>query len=271
MGKIIRFFISFIICIFVINSASVEAVGPQKILVVSLDNQVFDSSYSIYPQTTNLLASDIINSLRSNSIQAIDLVSAQKTLKSPKLSANFNKFSNNYKQTYSIDYDLLQKIGKEFGVSKAVLLIGGFDTQTAFLKESSLNWLNIPGRSVINSQVTYNLIVSLVSLDDRTVIWEENYSSNFSGGDFATKEHGFAENFVPVASIKKYSAYTSPQIAAKIKFMLTDSGITTNSGYTSNTTTDGITTKDGHYYSTDPQRVKDIRGKNYKTRSINEL
>jgi len=219
MERIIK---NFLIIIFAFFAASmpVFAQKTDRLAVFPVDVHVEGTSYGLYPNVLDLISGDIVNSLTKQAlVGVVDLNSSQNKLKAAKLHKKYLEMLLNYKNSYTLDNETLTKVGKKLGVNKVLLVSGGFDVQKLIMKRGWLYAFNLPNSKPLSPSYRLNITISLFSVQDGLLIWEETYKRDFSADDFNLASQYFAENVVSVEKIKKFSIETSDKVALQFAQM----------------------------------------------------
>ena len=79
---------------------------------------------------------------------------------------------NSYKYTNTIDYKILQQLGKEANASKVLIVNSNVDTQREFLHPTVLYKLSIAGEGTVKSALVINSSFTLIDLLKESVLWQ---------------------------------------------------------------------------------------------------
>ena len=207
----------FLICgiLFSLKSFAIEE--KRSIAIFPLDTPVSSSSYSIYSNSANMFAADLVNSLQQyKDTNVVDIYTSKKILASSGLGNQYEKMVKEYKQSYTIDYEKAEKIAAALGVSHIAFVYGGFDTQKQFLKSNwkyRFHWI---WASPVKPSAQLNINTTLIDVKKHMYILEENAQKDFPIDNFQEPSQSFGENIVPVSEIKKFSKPMAQSIAQKI-------------------------------------------------------
>ena len=237
-----------------------SAVSGGKMLVSPVNVPTAQSSYGVYPNTVDMIANDIINSINKySSFDVPDINSAKDLVKSYGMSKRYKEFLMNYRDNRVVDYETCNLLEKRLGVDKLLLVSGAFDIQNMFLNRSSGNkyseifstmlpfgrifsrdlvFIGLPfiGNNIYNSvnnespiNPCYKLNVQLALIDTGTglVFWEKTYNQDIPSSDFGNPINSFGENIISSEKLKKFSE----KIARETSFEVYTA--TKNSDYTS--------------------------------------
>ena len=268
-----RFFIFvFLFFTIIIASKSIAVEEKKSIAVFPLDVPVYSSSYSIYANSANMFAADLVNSLQNyNDVNVIDISTSENIIKAANMRQIYEKMIKEYKQNYTIDYDKTEKIASVLGVDYIVFVSGGFDTQRDFFKSNwkyRCQWI---WASPIKPSSLLSINITLIDIKKRNYSLEENIKKDISIDNFSEPSQNFAENFVPISQIKKFTKPQAQKIAQKIhaviypdqnaKYSQKDAFI---EKYSTNETMDDYTVQTYTQNNNQKNSVIDSRKENYK-------
>lgn len=227
-----------------------------KLLVAPVNVLTQRSSYGVYPNTSDMIANDIINSLNKYSmIDAPDLGMSKSLIESYGLSEDYNEFLTNYRDNRVIDHKTCNRLSQRLGVDKILLISTGYDTQNLFLKRSKTTLINDASTSMIpfarlfskdllfiglpflmnfsgdsfkeEDPLTpnYKLNVRLALIDAFTglSIWEKAYQQDFPASDFGNPINSFGENILSSEKLKKFSEKIASECSIEIYTAARDS------------------------------------------------
>jgi len=236
------------------------ALSAGKMLVSPVNVPTVQSSYGVYPNTADMIAGDIINSINKySSFDVPDLNSSKELIKSYGLSKRYKDFLMDYRDNRVINYETCNLIDKRLGVDKILLVSGGYDIQNMFLSRSKGNkyseifstmlpfgrifskdlvFMGLPfigsriyssanEDSPITSYYKLNVQLALVDTDTGLVIWEKAYTQDIPAADFGNPVNSFGENIISSEKLKKFSEKIARETSFEV-FMATK-----NSNYTS--------------------------------------
>jgi len=237
-----------------------SAVSGGKMLVSPVNVPTAQSSYGVYPNTVDMIANDIINSINKySSFDVPDINSAKDLIQSYGMSKRYKEFLMNYRDNRVVDYETCNLLEKRLGVDKLLLVSGAFDIQNMFLNRSGGNkyseifstmlpfgrifskdliFMGLPfiGSNIYNSvnnespiNPCYKLNVQLALIDTETglVLWDKTYNQDIPASDFGNPINSFGENIISSEKLKKFSE----KIARETSFEVYTA--TKNSDYTS--------------------------------------
>jgi hypothetical protein len=199
-------------------------------LLVLPDNINFESpNYYIYPDSSVMFASDVINNIKANKqIQIVSMKTVRDSLRmSSRTRELAHKVMDGYKYNYNVDFIDLKDLAKRFNTNKILLITSTTDSQNYVMKRSWWSFINVPGVALIDPTYRVNSMVSLVDVDKEVVLWEKNYSKSIR----ADEDRILAVNFAPASEqltkLKYYSTNEiSPDIALYVESKLVPSVIT---------------------------------------------
>ncbi|MEI8388758.1 MAG: hypothetical protein WCG23_02615 [bacterium] len=251
--------LAFLSCLGLREEATALSAG--KMIVSPVNVPTVQSSYGVYPNTVDMIANDIINSINKySSFDVPDLNSAKDLIKSYGLSKRYKEFLMNYRDNRVVDYETCNLIDKRLGVDKILLVSGGFDIQNMFLnrsgtnKNSSISAALIPvfrmfskdlvavmfpfyfysqykdsnlNEEPINPYYKLNVQLALIDTSTGLVVWEKSYNQDMPASDFGNPINSFGENIISSGKLKKFSENIAKETSFEV-FMATK-----NSDYTS--------------------------------------
>ena len=213
-----RFFtFLFLICGILFSLKAIAIEEKKNIAVFPLDTPVSSSSYSIYSNSANMFAADLVNALQNyRDTDVVDIYTGKKVLASAGMGNQYEKLVKEYKQNYTIDYEKAQKIAATLGVSHIAFVYGGFDTQKQFLKSNWKHRFQWIWASPIKPSAQLNINTTLIDVKNKQYVLEENAKKDFPMDNFQEPSQSFGENIVPISEIKKFTKPTAQSIAQKI-------------------------------------------------------
>ncbi len=209
----------FILLFFLFNTGMIRA-EEYKILVLP-DNIQFDSTnYLIYPDSSVIFASDVINEIKkSGKVDIVSMTEVRDALrKNPRLYILTKKALSEFKYNYNISFVDFKAMSKYFGTNKILIITSQIDVQNHFLKRTLWDFLNIPGATVIDPAYKLSTYVALIDVDKEFVIWQNTYYKKIN----SMENRIIAQNFAPATEqlekIKFYSLYfLSPIISSSVQ------------------------------------------------------
>ncbi len=215
-----KFYNVFLIFCVVFFSALASQAEEYKILVLP-DNIQFDSTnYLIYPDSSTIFASDIINAMKKDGrVETVSMTKVRDAMrKNTKLSILTKKALKEFKYNYNIPFVDFKEIADCFGTDKVLIITSQTDVQNYFLRRTLWDFLNIPGATVINPGYKLSTYVALIDVNKEYVIWQNTYYKTIG----AMENRMVALNFAPATEqlekIKSYSSYyLSPSVALAVQ------------------------------------------------------
>jgi len=197
-----------------------------KVAVFSADTQENNIESSIYPDSTQFVAYDIMNSLSDvSSIALADANKLHNRLVAQGLYKDYNEILKQYRERHIIDYLRLTKLSKELGIDKILLVSSGFNTQNMVFKDNykfkwSLSDPLMPISQDVEPYYEFNISVLLIEPYSERIIWQNTYKKNFVAFNINNSSSSFQENSGVINKIKKYSLKTSLNIGMEIENIL---------------------------------------------------
>ncbi len=193
-----------------------------KILVLSDRVEQANAKYFIYPQISELIASEVINRLNNDgTIKAPTLSDVKLQLRYPDLTRSSRTLLNNYRATYDIDYVALRKIAKYFDVTNVLFVTGAVDTTSDFLKPTWWSRLNVPGENVVKSEFKIYTYMALVDLNSEVVKWQNVYERNIEAPEFGLADLNYSPDAKQLVKVKKSSELIAKDAAYRVECVLT--------------------------------------------------
>lgn len=211
-----KLFKLFIITLGVILSAQISFAEEYKILVLPDNIQFESTNYYVYPDSSILFASDTINELKkSGKIEIVSMAEVRDALrKNPHLSILTKKALKEFKYNYNISFVDIKEITKYFGTNKVLIISSQTDIQNYFLRRTLWDFLNIPGKTVIDPAYKMATYVALIDVDKEFVMWQHTYYKNISAMECRMIAQNFAPATEQLEKIKFYSLYYfSPDVS----------------------------------------------------------
>jgi len=192
-----------------------------KILVLPDSLQFSSTNYLVYPDSSVIFASDIINNLKiSGKVQTVSMTQVRDTFrKDLKLQILAKNTLKEFKYNYNVGFVDLKRLAHSFGTDKVLIITSTTDAQNYVLRRTIWDFFNIPGATVINPAYKVSTYAVLVDVDKEEVLWQKTFHKVLS----AAENRIIAVNFAPATEqlekIKAYSAnHLAPQIAAIVEY-----------------------------------------------------
>lgn len=165
----IKFFKKIFLLFLCFYFTQVAVSAQQNLLVVSDYKKNIPNHYFIYSGISNLISSEIENEInRGNKVKAININNVKTKLEKKQIES----FINSYKYTNTIDYKILQQLGKEANASKVLIVNSNVDTQREFLHPTVWYKLSIAGEGTVKSALVINSSFTLIDLLKESVLWQ---------------------------------------------------------------------------------------------------
>ncbi len=165
----IKFFKKIFLLFLCFYFTQVVVSAQQNLLVVSDYKKNIPNHYFIYNGISNLISSEIENEInRGNKVKAININNVKTKLEKKQI----ENFINSYKYTNTIDYKILQQLGKEANASKVLIVNSNVDTQREFLHPTVWYKLSIAGEGTVKSALVINSSFTLIDLLKESVLWQ---------------------------------------------------------------------------------------------------
>lgn len=215
-----RFFKLFLLFFIVLFTAQISQAEEYKVLVLP-DNIQFDSTnYLVYPDSSIMFASDIINEFKKNGrVETVSMTEIRDTLrKNTHLSELTKKALKEFKYNYNIPFVDFKAISRCFSTNKILVITSQTDIQNYFLRRTLWDFLNIPGATVIDPAYKLSTYAVLIDVDKEQVIWQNTYYKSIA----SIENRMIAQNFAPATEqlqkVKLYSSsFLSPEVARMVQ------------------------------------------------------
>ena len=193
-----------------------------SVLVISERVEQANSKYLIYPEVSELIAAEVINKLNTDGvIKSPTLSSVREKLKSPELVYYANKLLTDYRYTYELNYDALKKIAQKFNTTNVLLVTGGLDTVSDFIKPTWWSFLNVPGENVVKTEYRLYTYLALVDLNSETIKWQNTYHRQITAPEFALASATYSPDYRQLNKLKKVSVAIAKDVAYRVEGVLT--------------------------------------------------
>lgn len=217
MKKLLKLFIILSIMLF---TAQISQAEEYKILVLP-DNIQFDSTnYLVYPDSSIIFASDIINEIKKDGrVEIVSMAEVRDALrKNTKLKILTKNALKEFKYNYNIPFVDFREIAHCFSINKVLVITSQTDIQNYFLRRTLWDFFNVPGATVIDPAYKLSTYAALIDVDKETVIWQNTYYKSIA----SMENRMIAQNFAPATEqlekVRAYSTtYLSPLIASIVQ------------------------------------------------------
>lgn len=213
MKIVLKLFTVLFLLLFTVQASKAE---DYKILVLP-DNIQFDSTnYYIYPDTSIMFASDVINEIKkSGKVQTVSMTEIRDALrKNTRLNLLTRRALKEFKYNYNIPFVDFKAIADCFSTNKVLVITSQTDVQNFFLRRTVWDFLNVPGTTVIDPAYKLSTYAALIDVDKEQVLWQNTYYRTISSMENRMVAQNFAPATEQLKKIKSYSSYVfSPQVA----------------------------------------------------------
>ena len=190
-----------------------------KILVLP-DNLQFESTnYYIYPDTSTMFASDVIDSLNhSDKVKTVSMGEIRENFRKNQLLKSLSKrVLKEFKYNYNVCFVDLKTVAHSFSTNKVLLITSTTDVQNLLFTRTLWDFINLPGEPVICPTYSISTYVALIDVDNEKVLWQQQYKKSITSPNYGMIAVGFAPATQQLEPIKNYSDLLSPQIARTIE------------------------------------------------------
>lgn len=215
-----RFLMLLAVGFIVLIGAQISYAEEYKVLVLPDNIQFESTNYWVYPDSSVMFASDIINEIkRDNRIQTVSMTEIRDTLrKNTKLSILTKNALKEFKYNYNIPFVDFTAIAHTFSTNKVLIITSQTDVQNYAIRRSIWDWLNVPGVSVVDPAYKLSTYAALIDVDKEQVLWQNTYYKTMSACDNRMLAVNFAPATEQLEKIKFYSSYLlSPDVAKKVE------------------------------------------------------
>lgn len=205
-----------VVLFFVFFTAGMSQAEEYKVLVLP-DNIQFDSTnYFIYPDSSVMFASDIINEIKKNGqVETVSMAEIRDALrKNTKLSILTRHALKEFKYNYNIPFVDFRAIAHCFSTNKVLVVTSQTDVQNYILRRTLWDFLDIPGATVIDPAYKLSTYAALIDVDKEQVLWQNTYYKMINSKENRILAQNFAPATEQLEKIKSYSTYElCPQVA----------------------------------------------------------
>lgn len=214
MRKLIKLILLLVIFIFTQNT---QAFADCNILVLPDDIDFESTNYYIYPDTSVLFASDIVNELKKRNLSIVSMAEIRDSLrKNSEISKLTASALKEFKYNYNIPFVDFKPIAKHFNTNMVLLITSQTDTQSYLLRHSLWDFLNVPGTTPIDPMYKLSTYIALVDVDNEYVVWDKTYYKKVASMEGRIIPHNFAPATEQLHKIKAYSKNNLSPLVASI-------------------------------------------------------
>lgn len=251
--------------------------AQQRVVVMVSSANIPDvkSSQNAYPDISQILVTDIIDTLSKNMrFEVLDTNESDDLLKLQYLNDEYKEFLSNYRNKRVIDYKMCRILFERIGVDKLILVSSNLNMQKMIVSKKSQfdtiktfrasdfnvnNYLSsFFSKEPIMSYYVMNVLVTYLDTQSARIINENIYVNTIDAGGFEVASNSFGENLESVKEMQKISVQISQKTAMSVFGSTPSSSITSvSSNIVSSSpkniikTTDGKQTMDGRPSSSD--------------------
>ncbi len=194
-------------------------------LVLPTDLFVKEKEYLIFEQSANLISTDIINYYNKQpNMSAIQINQIKSYFERPenfRYKKDVQKFLSDYKNNYTIDFSMIQRLASTFKVKQILLINCNMDAQNYFTRRTLWDALNIPGATVIDPAYRLTTQVTLVDANNQSILWKHNYQKLISSRENRIIATTFNDASEQLEKVNKYSTkFLAPQIVQETQLVL---------------------------------------------------
>ncbi|MBR2526263.1 hypothetical protein IKE67_07320 [bacterium] len=194
-------------------------------LVLPTDLFVKDTQYLIFPKSANLISTDIINYYNQQSnMSAIQINQIKSYFEKPenfRYKKDLQKFLLDYKDNYSIDFNMVQRLASTFKAKQVLLVHCNMDAQNYVTRRTVWDALNIPGATVIDPAYRLTTQITLIDPNNQSVLWRNNYQKLISSRENRIMATTYNDASEQLEKVNKYSTkFLAPQVVQETQLAL---------------------------------------------------
>ncbi len=203
--------------------AELSAVKSNKRNVVVISDRVEQANlkYLVFPEVSEMIAADVINNLNVQGfVSAPSLSSVRERLGKSDIVRHADKLVRDYRYTYNLDFNALKKVAKSLNADDILIVTGGMDTVSNFLKPTWYFFLNIPGENMVKSEYKLYTHFALIDVQNETVKWQNTYHRQITSPEFALANATYAPDYRQMSKIKKGSEVIARDASYRVECIL---------------------------------------------------
>lgn len=194
-------------------------------LVIPTDLFVQDTQYLVFPKSANLISNDIINYYNQHpDMSAVQIHQIKSFFEKPenyRYKKDFQKFLKDYKDNYSIDFSMVQRLASTFKVKQVLLVHCNMDAQNYITRRTAWDALNIPGATVIDPAYRLSTQITLIDPNNQSVLWQHNYQKLISSRENRIIPTTYNDASEQLEKVNKYSTkFLAPQVVQETQLAL---------------------------------------------------
>ncbi len=198
-----------------------------RILVLP-DNLQFESTnYYVYPDSSTMFASDIVDALNhAGKVKTVSMGDVRDNFrKDLKLRLTAKNVLKEFKYNFNVCFVDLKTVAHAF-YNKVLMITSTTDVQNFLFKRTIWDIINLPGEPTIMPTYSLATYAVLVDVDSEKVLWQKQYQKEISALEGRILAVNFAPAIQQLERIKNYSDIISPQIARIIESKIVPSTVT---------------------------------------------
>lgn len=210
-------------------TTTVMAADVQKKTVLILPDNIVTESLAvdsyIYDAAAEFFSNEIINLLNKTDYIISPTVSDERSLlkSNPAYMVPARDLTNKFKNSYNINYPLLDKVAKINKQRYVLLLTSALDAQNYILRRTLWDFLNIAGATVIDPAYKISTYAVLVDTENNSVLWSNTFYKTISVVESRILTRGPSPQTEQLQKIRDYSRMLCPEIAQNVQIsVLTD-------------------------------------------------
>lgn len=216
--KKIFFIILLLLCI-----SPCFAIVEQKNILILSDEKFLGNNYYVFSNASNVIAREIINDI--NLKDGINKAYRQDFIKK-KLEYTYSRqrceeFMEQYKASYSIDFDILKKMNRYVDADYILIISSNTDVQSEFLKETFWNVLNVPGQDVIKPQYMLSVHITFIDLRKYEVLFENTFKEPIKAKNLNIGMVQSGPNDIQLAETERIAKKISKKVITDIEYTQT--------------------------------------------------
>ncbi|MBP7211419.1 hypothetical protein KBA27_01140 [bacterium] len=224
-----KLFLKSILIIAIVFLTTQGVFASERLLVLPDDIQFNSTNYAVFPDSSVMFATDVINNLKSSKrLQIVSMKEVRDALRSStRIRELALKSIKEYKYNCNVDFIDLKALARVFRTNKVLLISSTTDAQNYFLKRSWWAFINLPGAEYIDPSYRLNTFATLVDVDKEEILWEKTYTKSIRADELRIVANSFAPASEQLNKIKFYSTTViSPEIAMYVEDRLVPTYVT---------------------------------------------
>lgn len=203
-----------------ILAAEVKTPVP-TISVLSNNLYAIKTQYYIYPETAEMIASDIVNYLNKSKVVKAAMISDSKDkIQKTKFVNDSLNCIDEYRFNYTIDWKTFRKMSAVLKTDTILLVTSDLDIESQFLKGTVWNFLNFPGEDVVHPTYIITTQMTLVDPVSEVILWQNNFKKNVRAKNFDLVYPRFSPVDNQLSKLKNYSEKLASEVGPVVEHQI---------------------------------------------------